>query len=182
MKTYSFADEDTGTLTFADKLHDLLNSQIISRLIYVVAKLGVPDAMTGGVMTSDRIAGAVNADSGALYRVMRTLAGYGLFAEKPKGYFELTELGRLLRSDHPDSQRSFAILAWEPWMRAGWDGILTTVKSGTTAFNRAHGMGFFEFLHQDPDAADLFNRAMTFRLQRTIPTSSEMHIIEARPV
>jgi O-methyltransferase len=168
MKTYSSAGEDTGTLTFEDKLHDLLNSQVVSRLIYVVAKLGVPDAMTDGVMTSDQLAVAVNADPGALYRVMRTLAGYGLFAEKPKGYFELTELGGLLRSDHPDSQRAFAILAWEPWMRAGWDGILTTVKTGTTAFKRVHGMEFFEYLNQDSDAADLFNRAMTSLTRKEI--------------
>ncbi len=141
-------------------LYQMMNSHAVSRLIYVVAKLGIPDAMDDGAIGSERLAETVGAHPQSLYRVMRTLAGFGLFSEKQKGHFELTPLGRLLRTDAPDSQRALAILMWEPWWRQGWDGLLSSVTTGVTAFDQAHGTDLFDYLKSHPDAADLFNRAM----------------------
>ncbi len=141
-------------------LYQMMNSHVISRLIYVVAKLGVPDALKNQVMSSEELSETVKAHPASLYRVMRTLAAHGLFTENPKGHFEITATGRLLTTDEPNSQRDLAILMWEPWWRAGWDGLLESITTGVTAFDRAHGIGLFEYLKRRPEAADLFNRAM----------------------
>jgi hypothetical protein len=44
------------------------------------------------------------------YRVLRALAGVGIFTEDSQGRFALTPLADLLRSDMAHSQRSIAIM------------------------------------------------------------------------
>ncbi|MEE8400970.1 MAG: methyltransferase dimerization domain-containing protein [Candidatus Hydrothermarchaeaceae archaeon] len=51
-----------------------------SRLIYVAAKLGVPDLLKDGPKDVEELARATGADEQALYRVMRGLASLGVFA------------------------------------------------------------------------------------------------------
>ncbi len=139
----------------------LLNGHVVSRLLYAAAKLGLADVLKDGPVDHERVAEAVGAEPGAVYRVMRTLAGAGVFTEVEKGVFGLTPVGEILRSDVTNSQRALVILMWEPWWRRGWDEMLHSVVTGETAFDRVHGCGLFEYLRKDTEAAKLFGMAMT---------------------
>jgi hypothetical protein len=57
----------------------------------------------------DSLPAEVHAPS--LYRVLRTLASVGIFAEGEDGRFCLTPQAEPLRSDAPDSIRDFAVQA-----------------------------------------------------------------------
>ena len=66
----------------------------ISQLVFVVAKLGVADALAKGPAAPGGIAKRVGAHAPSLRRVLRALASVGVFAESADGRFRLTPLAR----------------------------------------------------------------------------------------
>jgi hypothetical protein len=108
----------------------------------------------------DELAKETAAHPPSVRRLLRALAGVGLFAEDDQGRFGLTPLGAPLRSDVSGSVRALCAMRGEPWFWAAWGELLHSVKTGETAFRRIHGTDFFGFLAQHPDAAALFNEGM----------------------
>lgn len=132
----------------------------VSSAIYVAAKLGLADHIGDDSITADELASRVGAHSGALYRLLRALSNVGIFTEVEQGRFALTPIGNCLRSGTPGSLRAFSIVGresgWEPWGQ-----LLHSVRTGETAFNHLHSMGYFEFLKQNTELSRLFDAAMT---------------------
>src|SRR2546429_607402 len=52
----------------------------VTQSIYVAARLGIADLLKDGPKTSDELARATNTNGPVLYRVLRALAGLGIFA------------------------------------------------------------------------------------------------------
>jgi hypothetical protein len=140
---------------------DLIIGYWVSQLVHVVAKLGVADLLKGGPKSPAELARSVGADPLALRRVLRALAGVGLFAERKDGRFALTPFGATLRSDRPDSMRAFAIMMVDDYNWQAWADVLQSVKTGQTAFDRVHGLKIFDYLGKHPDKARVFGEAMT---------------------
>lgn len=143
------------------QLHHLIGGYRVSQAMYVVAKLDIAGLLADGPRTRDELAEATGTHPGALYRVLRFLAGAGLFHEVAPHQFALTSLGAGLRADVPSSIRPHVLmlLGEEEWQT--WGDLLHSVRTGETAFEHVHGMGRFEYFHEHPDAAAIFNRAMT---------------------
>jgi ubiquinone/menaquinone biosynthesis C-methylase UbiE len=131
-----------------------------SAAIYAAAKMGIADHLACGPQASNELATRLGVNPGALYRLLRALASIGLFTEAEPGYFALTPLGEFLRSDVPGSLRAFSIagkeLGWESWGELSY-----SVKTGETAFERLHGMAYFEYLRHNAELARLFDAAMS---------------------
>jgi len=142
-------------------MREMLGGYRITQMLYVAAKLGLSDLLAKGPKTAEDLAIATNAHGPSLHRLLRALASTGVFAERPDGTFESTALADRLRSDAPDSQRAFALSYGEPWWWNAFGELLHSVKTGETAFNRVHGMTFFEYLGRHADAAGIFNQNMT---------------------
>jgi hypothetical protein len=144
----------------AATLHRLGTSFWISQSLYVVAKLGIADRLGDGPISVQDVARAVGADSSALYRVMRALASVGVFSETAPRHFELTSMGRYLRTDVEGSLRAQFLtineLDWLPW-----SDLLHSVRTGETAFNHHHGMGLFDYLERHPDVGRMLDEAMS---------------------
>ena len=66
----------------------------ISRLIYLVAKLGIPDHLQDGARTAAELANATATHAPSLFRVLRALASVGVFAAEG----ELPEESRACKS------------------------------------------------------------------------------------
>ncbi len=81
----------------------------ISRGIYIAAKLGIADHVQERPRSVVELAELTETHAPSLYRVLRMLAGVGIFAEDENGRFSMTPLAATLRSDAPGSLRSFAI-------------------------------------------------------------------------
>src|SRR3977135_465941 len=79
------------------EMRGLIAGYWVSRLIYVAAKLGIADLLKDGPRTAGDLAAAAGVHAPALYRVLRTLSGYGLFSESTGQRFKLTPLGATLR-------------------------------------------------------------------------------------
>lgn len=108
-------------------LNQMMGGSWITQAIYVAAELGIADAVAGRPRNARELAECVGADGDALYRLLRALACAGIFAEDEDGRFSLTPLAEQLRTDIPDSQRSFAIMMGAEFYQS-WGNLLHLVK------------------------------------------------------
>jgi len=132
----------------------------LSQALYAVAKLGVADVMSLGEPTPVAdVAAHVDADTDALYRVLRALAAEGLFREDAPGMFTLTPVGELLRDDVEGTLRYLSIMNAEQ-LYPVWAHVLETVREGTPAAARVWGKSHFDRLAEQPEEAATFSLAM----------------------
>lgn len=142
------------------QMMQLVGGHWIARTVQVLAQIGVADRMKGGAKTAAELAEATGTNAGALERLMRAAAMFGVFTVAG-GKYALTPVGDTLRSDTPNSIRNFASFFAEPWYWQVWCEFSHTVKTGQPAFGKAHGMPAFEWLSKHPAALETFARAMT---------------------
>ena len=95
-------------MSSASELRRLVNTYQLSQAIHVAAVLGIADLLADGPRSSDELARATETNPGALYRLLRALAAFGLFHEDDNRRFSLTELGDALRADAPESVAGWA--------------------------------------------------------------------------
>lgn len=69
-------------------------------------------------------------------------------------------MAECLQTDAPGSMRAWALImgsyAFQPWSE-----LLHSVKTGETACDHLHGMGFFDYLGKHPEQGRLFDESMT---------------------
>jgi DNA-binding IclR family transcriptional regulator len=65
-----------------DELRRLVNGHQVSQAIHVAVVLGIPDLLAGGPRSSDELAEDAGAHAPTLYRLLRALAGLGVFEEQ----------------------------------------------------------------------------------------------------
>jgi hypothetical protein len=145
----------------AAALSQLLRGSLVTQLIHVAAMLGVADLLRAGPKSSHELATAMSVDPQALYRVLRALAGLGIFVETEPRSFSLTPLAEPLRSDVPNSLRGSAVLYGERWWWHACGELLYSVRTGQPAFDHIHGAALFAYLDGTGDAAAVFNEHQT---------------------
>ena len=143
----------------AVRMIQLLAGFQVSQALYVAAELGVADRVVDGPRPATELAGELQADPAALERLLRTLAGLGVFTEPVRGSFALTPLGRTLTTDEPGSMRDLARM-WMQTHYAPFAGLLDTVRTGEPAADLHYGQPFFGWLGQHPQHVDRFTGAM----------------------
>ena len=119
-----------GSLTAAVRLAGLGNYAAAFAL-RAVCTLGIADHLAEGSREVVELAGATRTHAPSLLRALRTLTAQGILAEPAPGRFELTDLGDLLRSDHPCSVREALLIRILRILRRG------TVLRGSGAGLRA---------------------------------------------
>ena len=149
----------------------MINGFRMAQMLHVAAKLRIADELAQGPRTVAELASATQAHTDSLYRLLRTLAGMGVFAEEPDLRFRLTPSAELLRSGTPDSIRALAEVTGEEWMWRPWGALLDTVRTGETAFDRLYGKNTFEWFKEHPAAARIFDE---FQAQNTAMTADEV--------
>jgi hypothetical protein len=132
----------------------------LSQAIYVAAKLGIADLVVEEPKSASKLADVTRADPASLYRVMRALAGIGVFKQTRGNYFALGPLGSSLVTEVPGSLRAAIITIGEIHYQA-WGGLLDSVRTGSPAFDQVYGMGLFEHLRRNEDDAKAFDEGMS---------------------
>src|SRR3954471_14728742 len=145
----------------ASQMLRMLSSVLTVQALYVAAELGVADELAGGPRSVRELAEAAGAHPAALYRVLRLLAGAGVFREDPDGRFTLTPLGECLRGEGPDSVRDWALYLGSPQLWEVLGALRETVRSGRPAFPRVHGLPLWDYMTDHPDFAAPFHRWMS---------------------
>jgi len=132
----------------------------LSQMISVAAKLRLADLLNERPMSLRDLAYATQTHEDSLYRLLRTLASYGIFAEESDRSFRLTPQADLLRRDVAGSLRSSAEVVGASWMWNSWGSLLHTVRTGETAFDHLHGKDTWTYFTENTEASALFNRFM----------------------
>jgi hypothetical protein len=131
-----------------------------SRLLYVAAKLNLADHLAAGPQGADTLAVTTGTHAGALYRLMRTLAGLGLLTENGSKQFALTPLGEALKSDAPGFARATVLTLAGDWIWRGFEHVLYSVETGKSGLERSLGEPLFDWLGKHPADAALFSETM----------------------
>jgi hypothetical protein len=129
-------------------------------MLYVAAKLGIADLLADGSKPIEELAAVTGTQAPALSRVLRALVSVGVFTQDAQHRFALTPRAALLRTDVPGSLWSMAVYWGSPWIWCAWSQLLEGVRTGQTAFDLVHGVPFFTYLEQHPEAAAVFNQYM----------------------
>jgi hypothetical protein len=137
----------------AQQLADMLAGAWLAQAMAVVAKLGVADLLSTGPRSPAEIAVATATEPAAMYRVLRALAGAGVFAEDEGGRFGLTALAGPLRADAADSIRAYAVMTGECWVWQSVGALEHSLRTGAPAFDHVFGAPLFDYYATHPDAA-----------------------------
>jgi hypothetical protein len=132
--------------------------------LHVATELVIADLLKDGPQTIEELARATEAQQQSLYRLLRMLAGYGVFAEESPGRFQLTPAAALLQTRVPGSLHDAVKMVGDMAGDGSWwsavGHLRHSVLTGEPVFSYVHGMGFFEFLTQHPEASKWFDRGL----------------------
>ena len=161
--TSSPAADSTADLTHdpTEILGQLLGGFRATQAIHVAARLGLADMFRDGPETSRALADRVGAYEPSLRRLLGFLTTLGVLAQDGEGRFVTTPVGDLLRANHPESERPWALLLGAPAIWRPWGDLYEAVVTGRPAFEQVYGEPFFSYLSHDPEQAALFNAAMS---------------------
>src|SRR4051812_22060939 len=130
----------------------------VSRAVQLAAELGVADLLGDAPRSTDDLAAATSTHPGALYRLLRALAGVGLFTEVEPGRFGLTPAGAQLRGDHPESLRSWVM--FQGLFNGVYAEAMHSLRTGEPTVPLVFGEPLFDHLHHHPEHGEIFNAAM----------------------
>ena len=143
----------------------------VSKPIYVAAELGIADMLAEGPKSIQDLAIESKSHAPSLYRMMRALASVGVFSETEDKHFKLTPMAEYLKNG---AMRSMALLFNSDWSDKAWGYFMDSVKTGDTAFEKAHGMTLSDWLEENAHASEIFNEANAIKAG-----SSHRAIVEA---
>ncbi len=146
---------------------------MMTQALGVAAKLGIADLLNDGAKSVGELAAQTETHARSLHRVLRSLAGAGIFRETESQVFVNTSLSDAIRQDAPNSVRSGAIFMSEPWHYNVWGNMMHSVKTGETAWKETHGAEVFDYFTDHLEEAEIFNNAMTDMSVGTAPAVVE---------
>lgn len=142
-------------------LMKILNGAMIAGAVSALARLGVADHLDSGAQSAAELAFKIGAQPEPLYRLMRATASVGVLLEGPDGKFSQTPISALLRSSGSPSLRGWAMMSSQEWHMRGWEHLEYCVRTGKQALDKIYGKQAFELFADRPEAAAIFNQAMT---------------------
>lgn len=138
----------------------MLHSIWLARAVYIAAALGIADRLEGRPKSADQLAGEVGCDARYLYRMLRALAGFGIFRQDREGRFHLNSRATELLSNAHPSMRYWALKSGDENWRAS-AAVLEAVRSGKSGFELVHGMSSWNYYATHDQARDNFIAAMS---------------------
>jgi len=144
----------------AEQMLQIISGFWISRAVYVIARLGIPDLLKAGPKTADELANATKMHAPSLYRLLRALASVGVVSAQGER-FGLTPLSETLVTDAPGSLRWFAVSELGQEHYPAWGNLMQSVKTGEIAFDHFFGVDIWTYFQRNPEDAAVFNDSMS---------------------
>lgn len=149
-----------ATDTEPGRILQMCFASLLTQLIGVAAELAVADLLAQGPRPVDELAARTGTQPDGLYRVLRALAGQGIFTEVAPRTFGLTPAAAVLRQDVPGSMRDLARYFGMPARNHAFVELLHAVRTGEPAFDHVHGTDYWTYLADHPGDAAIFDNAM----------------------
>ena len=154
------AKQQTNPAPAAEQMLQIISGFWISRAVYVIAKLGIPDLLKSKPKTADELASTTNMHAPSLYRLLRALASVGVLSAEGDS-FGLTPVSETLVTDAPGSLRWFAVSELGQEHYPAWGNLMHSVKTGDIAFDNFFGVDIWKYFSQNPEDARVFNDSMS---------------------
>jgi hypothetical protein len=130
----------------------------MAQAIQLAVQVGVADVLGDGPRDIADLARDTGTHPDALRRLLRVLAGAGLFTETEPGRFALTEAGARLRGNHPQSLRSW--VGFQAMLNTVYTAAAYSIRTGKPTFDRVYDAPIFQDLAQHGERGRLFHAAM----------------------
>lgn len=140
---------------------DLLCGMMKTQAIHHATRLDIASLVKDGPRSTAELAAATGTQPEALYRLLATLASFGIFEEVEVGFFGQTPLSALLRPDVPGSMYDVSLLHGEQWQWHSWEAFAYSLQTGYTAFEHLYHTSLWEYFHDHPEVGERFSKAMT---------------------
>ncbi|HEV8396274.1 MAG TPA: methyltransferase [Vicinamibacterales bacterium] len=150
---------DTMTMPPHAVLIQMGTAAWVSAIVSTAAEIGLADRLAAGPKSAGELAGPMTLHAPSLHRLMRTLASLGILTELDAQRFALTPVGEALRTGAPGAARD-TLVAFNGVLWRGWEELKYSLATGKPGFDKALGVGLFEYLGQHPELAAHFSGAM----------------------
>jgi len=134
---------------------------ITTRLLTIAAELGIADLVADRPRPVSELAAATSTNPDALYRILRTLAGAGVFTEICARSFGQTPLSATLRTGTSGSVRDAVLELGSAETFGALERLMHTVRTGEPAFDRMYGTDWWTYLSERPQRAEIFNNVQS---------------------
>ncbi|MFE0106919.1 methyltransferase [Streptomyces sp. NPDC059009] len=143
----------------ARRVIDIITGTWQAQALYAAVAISLPDHIAAGHTGTAELADRSGTDRDALTRLLRLLTAMGVCTGSEEAGYGLTEVGELLRGEHPHAMGDMVRLYGEEFHRA-WGSVADVVRTGGSGFEHAHGRSLHEHLRDVPGAGAKFQRAM----------------------
>jgi SAM-dependent methyltransferase len=126
--------------------------------LHVVVTLRIAEHMAAGLSQINDLAAAAKSDAGSLARVLRHLAGRGVFEEPQPDRFVLNAPAQQLLDSAV--HLGFDLDGFGGRMAYAWGSLLGAVRTGAPAYHTIFGRPFWEDLQAHPHIAESFDALM----------------------
>jgi hypothetical protein len=140
----------------------------LSRALSVAVKLGIADLLRDGPKSIEDLAQITKTYAPSLYRVLRALAGEGIFTDDGNSRFSATPLTAMLQTGVPGSLRAFVLEQLDDEHYGAWGDLMHSVKTGETAFDHHFNMDLWQYRALHPEDAKTFDEAMANMTEATV--------------
>lgn len=143
---------------------ELATSSWIPLATAAFCELGLPEALQSSARTPHGLSEQGYGDENALRRLLRGLSGYDVVLDLGNDRFALGHIGRALV---PGKSSAAAMMRYAnaQWHLEAWTNLARGILHGEVPFQIAHGISFFDYFKQNPDAGKLFDDAMNAVVQ-----------------
>ncbi|WP_100960911.1 methyltransferase [Bosea sp. FBZP-16] len=131
-----------------------------SHCIRTAVELGIPAALQEGPRTAGELAERIGGKAELLARLLGHLVNEEIIGRDDAGRYIAMPTTRALVPGHPHSLVPWVRFELDPLHGRAWERLGEQIKSGTPAFELAHGSPFFSWLGQDEAAQGRFDIQM----------------------
>lgn len=142
---------------------------VAAQAIHAAVEFRIPDLLAQNSRSAAELAAESGAHAPALERLLRALTSIGIFQRLQDGRYANSPGSEILRRDHPQALWAEGMYLPSSFLWRPIGELSECMRTGETPFNRAFGKGFFTFLDEHPEEAEVFNRVMTQEIQWTAP-------------
>jgi SAM-dependent methyltransferase len=150
-------------------MREMVNGFMLTQALAVVAELGIADYIASRPLAVAELARTSGSNEDALFRLIRYLAGFGIFAMDDDRRVSNTPLSRTLRTEAAGTVRNWAMLAGRSFRWSVTGNLMHTVRTGEPAFAATLGAPQWDYLAEHPEDGNQFNATMAELSTTMIP-------------
>jgi hypothetical protein len=170
--------------TPASRMFQMITGYWITQIVHGAAVAGYAERLHEGPATADELAAGAGLDASAVFRHLRACVSLGL-ATFDGQRFTTTPMLDILRRDHPQSLRGFALSQPAPGHWLPWGRFSEVLRSGQHQTVAALGSPLFDYYARTPTEADAFTEAMAglsagiaSEAGRILDTRGDEHVVD----